>query len=81
MYIVYVLMSLSADKTYVGYTADLTRRMREHNETGEGFTKRYRPWEILFTESCISKSEAIQREKYYKTGKGREEIRRRRFSA
>ena len=55
--------------------------MREHNETGEGFTKRYRPWEILFTESCISKSEAIQREKYYKTGKGREEIRRRRFSA
>ncbi len=51
MYIVYVLISISANKTYVGYTSDMERRLVEHNETGEGFTKRYRPWVILFTES------------------------------
>jgi putative endonuclease len=81
MYIVYVLISLSANKTYVGYTADLSRRMVEHNETGTGFTKRYRPWEILFIEEYATKQEAMKREKYLKTGKGREEIIRRRFSA
>lgn len=81
MHIVYVLTSLCADKTYVGYTADLPRRMLEHNHTGEGFTKRYRPWKILFTESFANKADAIRREKYLKTGKGREGIKRRRFSA
>jgi putative endonuclease len=81
MYIVYVLISLSVDKTYVGYTADLERRMVEHNHSGEGFTKRYRPWEILFTETYATKQEAMKREQYFKTGKGREEIKSRRFSA
>ena len=81
MYIVYVLISENANKTYVGYTSDLARRLIEHNETGEGFTKRYRPWKILFTEGYSTKREAILREKFFKTGKGREEISKRRFSA
>jgi putative endonuclease len=55
--------------------------MLEHNETGKGYTKRFRPWKILFTEYYPTKKEAIIRERYLKTGKGREEIVRRRFSA
>jgi putative endonuclease len=81
MYIVYVLISLSVEKTYVGYTADLARRMVEHNQIGKGFTKSHRPWNILFTETYATKQEAMKREQYFKTGKGREEIKSRRFSA
>jgi predicted GIY-YIG superfamily endonuclease len=39
MYIVYVLISPRANKTYVGYTADLARRMVEHNQIGKGVIK------------------------------------------
>ena len=81
MYIVYVLISESFNKTYIGYTSDLDRRMLEHNETGKGYTKRFRPWKILFAEYYPTKKEAIIRERYFKTGKGREEIVRLRFSA
>jgi putative endonuclease len=81
MYIVYVLISPSANKTYVGYTADLQRRMVEHNHSGKGFTKSHRSWNILFTETYATKQEAMKRERYFKTGKGREEIKSRRFSA
>ena len=77
MYIVYILYSRSSGKTYVGYTNDITRRLVEHNVTElKGYTLRYRPWEILHTEEYATKKEAMTREKYYKTGKGREEIKK-----
>jgi putative endonuclease len=75
MYFVYILYSMSSRKTYVGYTNDINRRIREHNITeSNGFTLRYRPWTLIRTEHYASKSEALEREKYLKTGKGREEV-------
>ena len=71
MYYVYVLYSAVHQKTYVGYTSDLTRRIEEHNSTGErGWTISYRPWEILYTEEFENKAEAIRRQRYFKTGVG-----------
>ena len=64
-------------KTYVGYTSDLVLRMREHN-LGEryknAFTKKFRPWELIYFEEFETKQEAMQREKWYKSGVGREFI-------
>jgi putative endonuclease len=75
MFIVYVLYSPSSGKTYVGFTNDLDRRLVEHNITeSKGFTLRYRPWILLYSEGSETKSEAMNREKYFKTGRGREEI-------
>ncbi len=75
MYFVYILYSMSSRKTYVGYTNDINRRVQEHNITeSSGFTLRYRPWTLIRTEQYASKSEALEREKYLKTGKGREEV-------
>jgi putative endonuclease len=75
MWHVYVLYSMSSQKTYVGFTKDVNRRLFEHNvsET-KGFTLRYRPWTLIYTESFASKEEAMKREKFLKTGRGREEL-------
>ncbi len=74
MYTVYVLYSATYQKTYVGFTSNLEQRMLSHNELGKGWTKRYRPWRVLYTEKYKVKREAMRREKELKTGKGRDFI-------
>ena len=73
MYTVYILYSTTAGKTYVGFTTDLERRILEHNTSENiSFTKSYRPWELVYTEEYETKLEAVRREKFYKSGVGRE---------
>lgn len=47
-YVCYILQSLSRpEKTYIGITTDLERRLQEHNgelNGGAARTRRYRPW-------------------------------------
>ena len=75
MYFVYILYSRSFGKTYVGFTSDLDGRLLAHNHPqNKGYTKRFQPWEIIFSENYPSKSEAMTIEKWYKTGVGRERI-------
>ena len=76
MFTVYVLYSRTHDKIYVGFTSDIEERFKSHNELGKkGWTKNFRPWEIIHTEIFIEKREAMRREKELKTAKGREWIR------
>ncbi|NOU62408.1 GIY-YIG nuclease family protein, partial [Marinifilum caeruleilacunae] len=64
MFDVYVLYSPQYDKIYIGYTSDLQARFLSHNELAtKGYTMRYRPWEILYTESFHTKQESMKREK------------------
>ena len=75
MWHVYILYSVSADKTYVGFTSDIERRLFEHNVSErKGFTLRYRPWIIIHKEEYEAKEVAMDREKFLKTGRGREEL-------
>jgi putative endonuclease len=61
----------------VGYTSDLPSRLRSHNELGtSNWTKRYRPWELIYSEKYSTKRTAMQREKELKSGVGREFIRK-----
>ena len=56
MYTDYVLYSPSFDKCYVGYTSDLSSRLGSHNELGtSNLTKRYRPWELIYSEDLSTK--------------------------
>ena len=76
MYTVYVLYSAKYDKIYIGYTSNMEQRLLSHNVLGtKGYTLKYRPWEVLYTEHFEDKSSALQREKQLKTAKGREFIR------
>jgi putative endonuclease len=75
MFFVYVLYSPYANKFYVGYTSNLESRLLSHNQLGtKDWTKRYRPWELVYTESYETKSSALKRENELKTGVGREFI-------
>jgi putative endonuclease len=72
MFYVYILYSAQYDKTYTGYSQDPQQRLLSHNELSpKGWTKRYRPWKLIHTESYATKAEALQRERYFKTGKAR----------
>ncbi len=75
MYTVYILYSVKHNKTYVGFTTDLQARFLSHNELGtKGWTIKFRPWQIKHTEVFATKSEAMKREKWFKSGVGREFI-------
>ncbi|MFT5125357.1 MAG: putative endonuclease [Kiritimatiellia bacterium] len=77
MYFVYVLLNPDG-RTYVGQTNDLGRRLTQHNDPnyrGTLHTKRHQgPWKLIHQETFASRSEAMRREKYFKTGVGREII-------
>ena len=73
MFTVYVLYSSAFDKIYIGYTSNLRERLASHNVLGnKGWTIRFRPWSVVYTEHFQSKSDALKREKELKSGKGRE---------
>ncbi|MFN8116262.1 MAG: GIY-YIG nuclease family protein [Bacteroidia bacterium] len=75
MFTVYVLYSEKHNKIYVGYTSNIDQRLLSHNELEtKGFTLRYRPWKLIYTEVFSEKSKAMKREKQLKTAKGREFI-------
>ncbi len=75
MFTVYILYSPASGKSFCGYTNNISRRLEEHNFTERsGFTLRYRPWTLIYTESNLEKKDAILREKFLKTGNGRVEI-------
>lgn len=76
-YYVYVLESLSDKKWYTGYTSDLKKRIGEHNEGKTKSTKNRRPLRLIYFEGCITKEDAIAREKYLKSGMGKRYLKNR----
>jgi len=71
MWYVYILKSLSKDWTYVGFTDELPRRFREHNEGRSRSTRPYAPFEMAAYIAVKTKQKALALEKYLKTGSGR----------
>ncbi len=69
-YCVYILWSYSAKKSYVGFTSCVIERMKSHNELGRNWTASYRPWILVHIEFFETKQQAMQREKYFKSGRG-----------
>ena len=76
MFYTYVLYSRAFDKFYIGYTSNLESRFKSHNELSvKGYTVKFRPWVIAFSEQFDSKAEAMKREKQLKSSRGRAYIR------
>jgi putative endonuclease len=76
MFVTYVLYSIEFDKIYIGYTEDLIDRFHSHNQfSTKGFTLKFRPWLVAYTEFFASKQEAMKREKELKSSRGRNFIR------
>ena len=70
MYYVYVMQSQSDGKLYKGYTADVEKRVRVHNQGKVRSTRKRRPFILIYKEEYETKSEAIKREKFLKSLEG-----------
>jgi len=69
---VYVLKSLKNSKRYVGQTSkDVQQRLKEHNRNCNKWTKENGPLKLIYAEEFISKSDAMRRERFLKSGQGR----------
>ncbi|MBA3664896.1 MAG: GIY-YIG nuclease family protein [Bacteroidetes bacterium] len=77
LYYVYIIYSQRAGKKYTGFSEDITLRLQQHNEGSLGvYTKNKGPWVLIHLEEFENKSEALKRERYLKTGAGRDYIKK-----
>jgi putative endonuclease len=71
MHHVYVLRSTSDDGLYIGYSANLRKRFQQHAR-GDSFATSYRgPWKLIYYEAYLNQADALERERYLKSGAGR----------
>ena len=73
---VYAISSLDQNYIYVGMTIDLKSRLYRHNSGREKTTKHYAPFRLIHKENCVDRITARKREKYWKSGVGKEHLRR-----
>lgn len=72
MYFVYLLESLLDESWYIGYTPDSPhKRLIKHNRGEVYYTKRKKPWKVIYFEYYLDRSDATGREKFLKSGSGR----------
>ena len=75
MFYVYAISSLVKNYIYVGMTSNLDDRLERHFNGREKTTRAYRPFELIYTEDLETRLEARKREKYWKSGVGKEQLR------
>ena len=74
MYYIYVIKSEKDNNIYIGFTANPEKRLREHNAGKVKSTKHRKPFILIYQEEYKNKTTAIKREKFLKSGCGREFI-------
>lgn len=76
MWYVYILQNKSGNWLYVGITNDLERRLRLHNR-GKIYSTKYRiPFKVIYYEAHTNKYDAARREKFLKSGWGKNWIKK-----
>ena len=71
-YIIYAIKSSVDNRIYVGLTRNLEKRIKEHNQGRTKSTKGFRPWFLIYKEIVETREEARNREKFLKSGCGKE---------
>jgi putative endonuclease len=72
MYWTYILENEEDKSWYIGATADLKRRIIDHQKgVGGQTTSRKKKWKLIYCEGYLTKADAFGREKFLKSGSGR----------
>jgi putative endonuclease len=72
MFYTYVLKSLSHKTLYIGSSDNPEKRLEEEHNVGRvRYTKGRMPWRLIYKESYQTRGEAMKREKFLKSGRGR----------
>ena len=77
MFYTYILKSEKNGIMYTGYTNDLRKRLRQHNQGKSYYTKRDKPYLLVYYEACLNEDDARSREKYLKSGMGKRYVKNR----
>ena len=75
MYWVYIIKN-DLNKIYTGHTGRLFKRVQDHLNGDSNWTSRFKGWHLIYYESCDTRAAAMKREKELKSGKGRDELKR-----
>jgi predicted GIY-YIG superfamily endonuclease len=68
---VYILESHDSEHFYVGLTDDLRTRLAKHNAGEVPHTSKYKPWRLKTYVAFSDEEQAVEFEKYLKSGSGR----------
>ena len=71
MFFTYVLRSKVDGSFYKGHCEDLKKRIQQHNSGATHSIRNKIPYEIAYFEEFALRTEAIKREKYFKSAAGR----------
>jgi putative endonuclease len=74
MFHVYVLRSAATGRRYVGSCEHVNERLRRHNAGQSKATRHGVPWQLIHSESFATRSEALRKERCFKTGRGRDQL-------
>ena len=77
MYYTYILLSKKDGNYYAGYSKNLKLRFKQHREGIVESTKNRRPLVLIYYEACLNQTDALRREKYFKTHYGKMFIKKR----
>ncbi|MFA6416055.1 MAG: GIY-YIG nuclease family protein [Candidatus Paceibacterota bacterium] len=76
MQYVYILKSDEDDELYIGCTKDLKKRVELHNSKKVPSTEKRGRLKLIYYEAFISKDDVFARERFFKTGWGRTNIKK-----
>lgn len=74
MYFTYILQSFKTKKFYIGYSENISERIRLHNQGAVNATKNKGPWKLVHSEKFYNSRDAVHREKQIKSWKSRNSI-------
>lgn len=77
MWYVYVLESAKDKRWYTGISNDLRKRFAQHQQGLSTWTKGRGPFTVIYYEACLNADDARSREKYLKSGPGKQYLRNR----
>lgn len=74
MFYVYILFSEKDRGLYIGFTTKLEERAKQHKNGEVISTRHRRPLRLIHFEAFLTKEDAKAREKYLKSGYGRQQL-------
>lgn len=76
MFYTYLLQNLKNRRWYTGFTGDLRKRLKEHNNEST-YTRGRGPFKLIYYEACVNAGDAKARELYLKSGMGKHYLKNR----
>ncbi len=77
MYYTYAPLSESDGRFYTGCANDLRKRVVDHDAGRVRSTAHRRPLTLIYDEACLNRDDALRRERFLKSGKGKRFLGRR----